>query len=289
MTCAGLPWAGLTWAGSAPLRSEFQELLDELCGLDGTLELTSVIRSIDDPESGVVADGAGKPSPEGDKLLVAFAGEHEYGHLELSQTSPQRCLASRSAEPQRRSKARRFVLHPRTHEPRASRQAVEERPFEPAVEEALEPSSVSRHLVELACEKLVGADPGVALGTVVDPAGDSDEHRSSDHPRTLQSCVQKDSAAERVADVVGLPAGLRDELRGLPEVGAYLRRPPMPRKVHCVYEVGLSEDLLEPTPRVRVLGEPVEKSQIRARTGSVDVELIDTTLRADRTTICHEL
>jgi hypothetical protein len=198
-------------------------------------------------------------------------------------------LAPRSAQPQRRSKARRLILHARTHEPRALRQAVEERTFEPAVEEALEPSSVSRHLVELACEKLVGADPGVAFGTVVDPAGDSDEHRSSDHPGTLQSCMQKDSAAERVADVVGLPAGLRDELRRLPEVGAYLRRPSMPRKVHCVYEVGLSEDLLEPTPRVRVLGEPVEKSEIRARTGSVEVELIDTTLRADRTTICHEL
>lgn len=271
----------------AHLGGGFEEILDYLRGLVWAFELASVVRPLDDHEGGVVADRSCEHSPKRCESFVALACEHEHRHGELVQTRPKGFLGSCAAEPQRRCKARCAVSHPGTNESRALREAVKKRPLQPAVKEAFEPSRIARHIVELAREKLVRFHTSLALAVVSDTGSGSDENRSSHHVGLAKRRMQQDPSSERVADVVAFPATLRNELRGLPKVGAHIGRPAMAGKVHCVHEMRCGEDFFELSPSVCVLGESVQEEERRTFTGSLEPELIDPVLAAC-TAICHE-
>jgi hypothetical protein len=122
---------------------------------------------------------------------------------------------------------------------------------------------------------------------VVDSRGCSYEHGSSHHLGSAKRRVQQDPSPERVADVVGRPAALRNEISGLPEVGAHFRGTTVPGKLHCVHPMGRRENLFESTPSIRVLGEAVNQRDRCTRARPFDPERFDAS-GAGSTAICHE-
>ena len=239
-----------------------EEFLDDLSGLIRPLQVACVPSARDDAKCRVLSYAIGEAMPDGGEAVVLLTGEHEHRHLDLDETLPQRLLRPRPAQSQRRRKTGSVVLEPRIETCRPRVEVLEQRPFEPANEESFECPAIADG-VELLRNDFVCPDP---LGTFVrtlHASGRTDQYRTFCNTRMPDQEMQKYPAPERVSDVVGWPASVRDEIGCLPKIRTNRRRAAMARQIHgSNFTVGgesLGKPLAERPPCASVLREPVDE------------------------------